>query len=138
MRSTSRRRLVEPEPEEPAAASAGVAHVIEMWPLTRLRPYPRNARVHSPEQIAQIARSIEQWGFTIPVLVDESGMIIAGHGRVEAAKLLKMLEVPVIVAQGWSDAARPGRAPGLGWRPRPPARRAPGPPCGFSSPAAGI
>jgi hypothetical protein len=106
MRSTSHRSLVELEPEEPAAAPAGVAHVIEMWPLTRLRPYPRNARVHSPEQIAQIARSIEQWGFTIPVLVDESGMIIAGHGRVEAAKLLGMLEVPVIVARGWSDAQK--------------------------------
>jgi hypothetical protein len=89
MRSTSRRRLVEPEPEEPAAVPAGVARVIEMWPLTRLRSYPRNARVHSPEQIAQIARSIEQWGFTIPVLVDESGMIIAGHGRVPAAKRVR-------------------------------------------------
>jgi DNA modification methylase len=96
------------EVADPAAGApaVGVAHVIEMWPLERLRPYPRNARVHSAEQIAQIARSIEQWGFTIPVLVDESGMIIAGHGRVEAAKLLGMLEVPVIVARGWTDAQK--------------------------------
>ena len=57
-------------------------------------PNPRNARTHSRRQIRQIADSIRAFGFNNPVLVDEDGLIIAGHGRVEAAKLLGMTEVP--------------------------------------------
>ena len=53
-----------------------------------LIPYARNARTHSAEQISKIASSIREWGWTNPVLVDETGMIIAGHGRVLAAKQL--------------------------------------------------
>jgi ParB-like chromosome segregation protein Spo0J len=56
--------------------------------IEHLVPYPRNARVHSKRQIRQIADSINTFGFTNPVLVDRSAMIVAGHGRVEAAKLL--------------------------------------------------
>ena len=49
---------------------------------------------------------MREWGFTNPVLVDEAGMIIAGHGRVEAAKLLGVSEIPTIVARGWSEAQK--------------------------------
>jgi hypothetical protein len=59
----------------------------ENRPTHSLRPYPGNARTHSPKQIKQIARSIERFGFNNPVLVDDDDQIIAGHGRVEAAKL---------------------------------------------------
>ena len=58
----------------------------ERWPVTRLIPYARNARTHSEAQVAQIAASIREWGFTNPVLADEQGGIIAGHGRVLAAQ----------------------------------------------------
>lgn len=64
--------------------------------IQHLVPYPRNARVHSKRQIRQIADSINTFGFTNPVLVDRSAMIVAGHGRVEAAKLLGMKQVPTI------------------------------------------
>jgi ParB-like chromosome segregation protein Spo0J len=79
---------------------------IERRPIGPLRPYERNARKHSPEQIAQIAASIHEWGWTMPVLVDEQDLIIAGHGRVEAAKLIGIDTVPVIVARGWTEAQR--------------------------------
>jgi ParB-like chromosome segregation protein Spo0J len=61
-----------------------------------LIPYARNARTHSPEQIAQIAASIREWGWTVPILVDETSGIIAGHGRVLAAQKLRLLDVPVM------------------------------------------
>jgi len=57
-------------------------------PLGDLKPSPRNARMHSARQIKQIAASIEAFGFTNPVLIDENGQLIAGHGRLEAAKRL--------------------------------------------------
>lgn len=65
-------------------------------PVAALQPYARNARTHSRKQIRQIADSIKAFGFTNPVLVDAKGMIIAGHGRVEAAQLLGMEDVPTI------------------------------------------
>ncbi|MDG1287388.1 MAG: DNA methyltransferase [Rickettsiales bacterium] len=61
-----------------------------------LKPYHQNARTHSPKQIRQIAKSIEQFGFNNPILIDEKNGIVAGHGRLEAAKLLKLTEVPTI------------------------------------------
>jgi DNA modification methylase len=69
---------------------------IERWPVERLVPYVRNARTHSDGQVAQIAGSIAEFGFVNPVLVDGSGVIIAGHGRVLAARQMGMAEVPVI------------------------------------------
>jgi DNA modification methylase len=78
----------------------------ERWPLERLVPYARNSRTHSDQQVAQIAASIREWGWTTPVLVDPDGMIIAGHGRVMAARKLGMAEVPVMVAEGWTDAQK--------------------------------
>ena len=62
---------------------------IELIPVTSLRPYDRNARTHSKKQVRQIASSIERFGFTNPVLISDDGQIIAGHGQVEAAKLLE-------------------------------------------------
>jgi len=79
------------------------ADKVEKWPIDKLIPYARNSRTHSDEQVAQIAASIKEWGWTTPVLVDEQGGIIAGHGRTLAAQKLKMKEVPVMVAKGWSD-----------------------------------
>lgn len=69
---------------------------IEARPPSELRPYSRNARTHSRKQVRQIADSIERFGFTNPVLVSDDGEIIAGHGRVEAAKLLGLPTVPTL------------------------------------------
>jgi len=82
------------------------ADKVEKWSIERLIPYARNARTHSDEQVAQIASSIKEWGWTTPVLVDEDGGIIAGHGRTLAAHKLKMKEVPVMVAKGWSESKK--------------------------------
>jgi hypothetical protein len=71
-----------------------------------LRRNQRNARTHSKKQIRQIAESIDRFGFTVPVLVDSDGVILAGHGRVEAAKLLKMKTIPVIAIDHLSDAEK--------------------------------
>ena len=77
---------------------------VEIWPIERLTANPRNARIHGPEQIEQIRASLREFGWTMPVLVRENGMLIAGHGRLEAAKLEGITEVPTIVARGWSEA----------------------------------
>lgn len=69
---------------------------IEARPPSELRPYSRNARTHSRKQVRQIADSIDRFGFTNPVLVSDEGEIIAGHGRVEAAKLLGLATVPTL------------------------------------------
>lgn len=74
--------------------------------VAKLVPYARNSRTHTPDQVDQIAASIREWGWTTPVLVDEAGSIIAGHGRVLAAKKLGIGEVPVMTASGWSDAQK--------------------------------
>jgi ParB-like chromosome segregation protein Spo0J len=77
---------------------------IECTPVRELRPHVNNARTHSKKQIRQIARSIEKFGFCNPVLVDDAKLIIAGHGRVEAAKLLGMDEVPTCQLSHLSEA----------------------------------
>ena len=82
------------------------ADKVERWKIEKLVPYARNARTHSDEQVGQIAASIKEWGWTTPILVDEDGSIIAGHGRTLAAQRLQMTEVPVMVAKGWSDAKK--------------------------------
>jgi len=82
------------------------ADKVERWSIDKLIPYARNARTHSDEQIGQIAASIKEWGWTTPILVDETGGIIAGHGRTLAAQRLKMAEVPVMVAKGWSETKK--------------------------------
>jgi len=75
----------------------------ELRNVQTLRPYQHNARTHSKRQIEQIARSIERFGFLNPVLIDASGTIIAGHGRVEAAKLLGLAQVPTLRIEHLSD-----------------------------------
>lgn len=74
-----------------------MAKRIELWPVERLVPYEKNARTHSAEQIAQIAASISEFGFLNPILVDSSDGILAGHGRLAAARDLGLAEVPVVV-----------------------------------------
>ena len=74
--------------------------------IAALRPYSGNARTHSKKQIKQIARSIERFGFTNPVLVSDDGEIIAGHGRVEAARLLDWKQVPTLTLSHLSVAER--------------------------------
>src|SRR4051794_26234503 len=86
--------------------SAWPADHVERWPIERLIPFARNARTHSETQVSQIAASIREWGWTNPVLVGEDGTIIAGHGRVLAARKLRIPGVPVMVAAGWSEAQK--------------------------------
>ena len=70
------------------------SHAIEELPINSLKPYPRNARRHSKAQIKQIAASIERFGFVNPVLTADDGEIVAGHGRIAAAKLLGLATGP--------------------------------------------
>jgi DNA modification methylase len=79
------------------------ADIVERWPLERIKEYPRNARIHTDQQVAQIAESIDKFGVTAPVLVDEDGVLIFGHGRRRAAELLGFTELPVSVAHGWTE-----------------------------------
>ncbi|MCW5750219.1 MAG: site-specific DNA-methyltransferase [Alphaproteobacteria bacterium] len=79
---------------------------VELVPLDRLRPYARNPRTHSDEQVAQIAASIVEFGWTNPVLVASDGTVIAGHGRLEAARRLGLDAVPVLVLDHLSEAQR--------------------------------
>ncbi|AFU62870.1 site-specific DNA-methyltransferase [Acidithiobacillus caldus] len=74
-----------------------LADKIERWPTERLLPYIRNPRTHSDEQIAQIAASIAEFGFVNPILVGSDGIIVAGHGRLAAARKLGLTTVPVVV-----------------------------------------
>lgn len=75
-------------------------------PLDSLVPYNRNARTHAPEQVDQLVAAITEFGFTNPLLVDEQNRIIAGHGRLEAARRLGMAEVPCLLVEGLTDAQR--------------------------------
>ncbi len=85
-----------------------------VWPADKterrsvsdLVPYARNSRTHSAEQVDQIAASIKEWGWTVPVLIDPQGGLIAGHGRILAAQKLGIKDVPCMVADGWTDAQK--------------------------------
>jgi DNA modification methylase len=79
---------------------------IEYWALDRLIPYAANARTHSASQVAEIAGSIRAFGFSNPILVGTDGDMIAGHGRLAAARQLRMTVVPVIVLHGLTDLQR--------------------------------
>ncbi|MBA4219652.1 MAG: hypothetical protein C0458_02875 [Methylobacterium sp.] len=83
-----------------------ISRQIELRPVASLRPSARNARTHSKAQVAQIARSIEQFGFTNPLLIDEKGGVLAGHGRLRAANDLQLTEVPTLCVAGLSAAQR--------------------------------
>jgi ParB-like nuclease family protein len=79
---------------------------IEQWPLERLKPYAKNAKMHGPDQVAKIAASMAEFGWTVPCLVSDDGELIAGHGRVLAAEQLGLDEAPVIVLGHLSDEQR--------------------------------
>ena len=79
------------------------ADQVERWPIERLVPYANNPRKHEDSDIDRISVSIDVFGWTNPVLVDENGNIIAGEARVSAAHRLGLLSIPVVVAHGWSE-----------------------------------
>ena len=79
---------------------------IETWPLARLQPYAKNAKAHGADQVAKIAASMAEFGWTVPCLVAEDGELIAGHGRVLAATQLGLTEAPVIVLGHLTEAQR--------------------------------
>ena len=79
------------------------AERIEYWPIERLILYANNPRTHSDDDVDKVMASICQWGWTMPVLVDEEGRPIAGDLRVRAGKRLRLEYIPVIVARGWSE-----------------------------------
>ena len=79
---------------------------VDWRPVTSITPYARNSRTHSDEQVAQIAASIKEFGWTNPILLDETGGIIAGHGRLLAAQRMGQTTVPTITLDGLTDAQR--------------------------------
>jgi ParB-like chromosome segregation protein Spo0J len=91
-----------------SAGLVALADRIELWPMDRLRPYERNPRTHSEAQVDQIAASMVEFGWTNPVLVDEQGGVLAGHGRLLAASKLGLAECRSF---GSSISARPRSGP---------------------------
>jgi DNA modification methylase len=79
---------------------------VEYSPVCQLKPNPRNSHTHSPKNIRQIADSIKTFGFTVPILIDRDGRVIAGHGRLEGAKLLGIEQVPTICLRDLSEAQK--------------------------------
>jgi DNA modification methylase len=92
----------DPTPDSPIRLPGKLEH----WPIGNLKPYERNPRTHSPEQITKIAASLIEFGWTNPILVDGDAGIIAGHGRLLAARELGMTTVPVIVLSHLTEAQR--------------------------------
>lgn len=104
-------RTTEQEPRQPTTLHRGpLSHLtdrrVEIIPVGQLTPYRKNARTHSKKQIRQIADRMRRFGFTNPVLIDDGGQIIAGHGRIEAAKLLGLTAVPAVRISHLSDAEK--------------------------------
>ena len=89
-----------------ATGLVALADRIELWPIDRLRPYERNPRTHSDAQVDQIAASMVEFGWTNPILIDEGAGILAGHGRLLAARKLGLAEVPVIRFEHLSEAQK--------------------------------
>lgn len=89
--------------KKPAAAAP---EKIERWAIARLKPFKQNAKEHPDTQVTALVNSIEEFGFVVPILVDETGMVLAGHCRLLAAKKRGMDFVPVIIARGWSVAKK--------------------------------
>jgi DNA modification methylase len=89
-----------------SAGLVALAERIELWPVERLRPYERNPRTHSEAQVDQIAASMVEFGWTNPILIDENAGILAGHGRLLAARKLGLAEVPVIRFEHLSEGQK--------------------------------
>ena len=107
------RRFREPRAEfrteglrRPDIASIDRPQELEVVPVAKLKPYPRNARMHSNKQIRQIAGSMRRFGVTAPILIDENNTVLAGHGRLLAAKHLKLKSLPCRRLGGLSDAEK--------------------------------
>ena len=100
------REATGPGGDTSALKSEWPADNVERRKVADLIPYARNSRTHSAEQVAQIAASIKEWGWTVPVLIEPDGGIIAGHGRIMAAQKLGIAEVPCMVAEGWSEGQK--------------------------------
>ncbi len=85
---------------------AGVVrvHEIHQWPIEKVKPYKKNAKLHPSDQVESLARMIKRHGFDVPIVVDAKGVVIKGHGRLLAAKTLGMATVPVIVRADLSEA----------------------------------
>jgi hypothetical protein len=98
--------VAEPRPERVPDSPIRLPGKLEHWCIDRLKPYERNPRTHSPEQITKIAASLIEFGWTNPILVDGDSGIIAGHGRLLAARELGMTTVPVIVLPHLTEAQR--------------------------------
>ncbi|MCC6389111.1 MAG: ParB N-terminal domain-containing protein [Bryobacterales bacterium] len=90
----------------PVSIAPAMARHLELWPIDRLVPYARNARTHSPAQVAQIAASIAEFGFNSPILVASGSGVVAGHGRLLAARKLGLAEVPVVVLDHLSETQK--------------------------------
>jgi DNA modification methylase len=91
------------EPADASPTRPWPADRLERWPIERLIPYANNARLHSEADLDKLAAAIRKWGWTTPVLVDEEGNLLAGHGRIAAAPRAGVTSIPVIVARGWSE-----------------------------------
>src|SRR5437870_2861256 len=99
--------MSEPSTVNQAERAFGIPELcVQIRRVESLTPYDRNARIHSDEQIAQIASSITEFGWTNPILVDTNGIIIAGHARLAATKRLGLTDVPVIVLDGLTEQQR--------------------------------
>src|SRR5260221_2608846 len=90
-----------------ASLEASSRLVVTYRPVGDLIPDPRNARTHPKRQTDQIRKSIEAFGFTNPIVADPEGHIIAGHGRLQAARLMGLAELPVITPSGLSETQEP-------------------------------
>ena len=86
------------------AILSGPADNNETWRTERIAPYPDNARTHTEEDVDLVAASYKEFGTASRILIDESGVIIAGHCRYRAALKLGLTHVQVMVAKGWSEA----------------------------------
>ncbi len=79
---------------------------LEYWPVDGLRTYGANARTHSPKQLKALGASIQRFGFNVPVAADKAGNVLAGHGRIQAARQIGLKEVPVVVVDHLDGPAR--------------------------------
>jgi hypothetical protein len=86
-----------------SAKPAAEGFKVEQWAVSRITPYAANAKMHPPAQVLKIVASIRQFGFVNPILVDRSGVVIAGHGRLQAALEMGLKKVPVIKLSDLSD-----------------------------------
>jgi DNA modification methylase len=95
--------LTQSEPAGERPTRLWPADRVERWPIEQLRPYANNCRLHTEADLDKIAAAILKWGWTMPVLADEQGVLLAGHARVHAATRLGLADVPVVIARGWSE-----------------------------------